>query len=106
MPSDRRLSGYVLVEPRSPWHAANDTTSNWRPNWNYQWSLKDKNVRGILFPDFDHAQILNRLRRIADALVSASIQRIYTCGSKVALLTEKNISMSTHLHRLVRSAIA
>jgi hypothetical protein len=84
----------------------NDTTSNWRPNWNYQWSLKDKNVRGILFPDFDHTQILDRLRRIADALSISINPNIYTCGSKVALLTEKNISMSTHLHRLVRSAIA
>jgi hypothetical protein len=46
------------------------------------------------------------LRRIADALSISINPNIYTCGSKVALLTEKNISMSTHLHRLVRSAIA
>lgn len=94
------------VEERSSLGSAADAASNWRPSWNYQWSLKDKNVRGILFPDFDHSQIMSRLRRIADALGIRINPCIYTCGSKVALLTEKNISVSTHLHRLVRSAIA
>jgi hypothetical protein len=83
--------------------SANDTVSDWRPSWNYQWSLKDKNVRGTLFPDFDHDQIMDRFQRIAKAVGIHVNPTIYSCGSKVALLTQKSISMPIRLQQFVRS---
>ncbi|WP_303981915.1 surface carbohydrate biosynthesis protein [Dongia mobilis] len=85
---------------------ADDGVSNWRPGWGYQWSLKDKNVRGTLFPDFDHDQIMARLHRIAKALGIAVDPTIHSCGTKVALLTQQNISMPIRLQQFVRSILA
>ncbi|MBK8158269.1 MAG: hypothetical protein IPK59_05630 [Rhodospirillaceae bacterium] len=96
----------LLAAHAAPPTTANDSVSDWRPTWNYQWSLKDKNVRGTLFPDFDHEMIMERLRRIAGALGINVNPSIYSCGSKVALLTQKNVSMPTRLQQFVRSKFA
>ncbi len=85
-------------------HSAKTGPSQWRPSWNYQWSLKDKNVRGTLFPDFDLDNVMARFNRIATALGLSVSPRIYSCGSKVALLTERDVSLPTRLHRLVRGS--
>lgn len=96
-----------MLAAHSGHHApTNGAASAWRPTWNYQWSLKDKNVRGTLFPDFNHDQIMDRLRRIADALEISVNPSIYPCGSKVALLTQKNVSVSIRLQQFVRSRVA
>ncbi len=77
--------------------------SQWRPKWNYQWSLKDKNVRGTLFPDFDHDMVMERFNRIAKAVGVDVRPHIHSCGSKVALLTQRQVSVRTRLHRFMRS---
>lgn len=96
----------LLVDHEVKPATANDTASEWRPGWSYQWGLKDKNVRGTLFPDFDHDLIMERFHRIARALDIRVNPAIHACGSKVVLLTEKNVSMPTRLHQFVRSKFA
>lgn len=82
---------------------ANDASSAWRPSWNYQWSLRDKNVRGTLFPDFDHDQIMERFERIAKAIGINLPVTIHSCGSKVALLTQRQVSMPIRLQQFMLS---
>lgn len=79
------------------------TPSDWRPRWNYQWSLKDKNVRGTLFPDFDLDQIMERLARIAQAIGIDVRPSIRSCGSKVALLTQRQVSLPNRVQQFLRS---
>lgn len=98
---DQALSAHA-----TPPHSANDSTSEWRPTWDYQWSLKDKNVRGTLFPDFDHDRIMERFDRIAKAVGIKVSPSIHSCGSKVALLTQRQVSLPSRLHRFVRSRLA
>lgn len=85
-----------------PSRSVNDDASEWRPSWNYQWSLKDKNVRGTLFPDFDHDQIMERFMRIAQIMGLNIRPAIHSCGSKVALLTQRQISMPNRLQQFMR----
>lgn len=85
--------------------SANDRASDWRPSWNYQWSLKDKNVRGTLFPDFDQDQIMERFARIARAIGINIQPTIRSCGSKVVLLTQRQVSMPIRLQQFMRSKL-
>lgn len=77
--------------------------SAWQFGWDYQWSLKDKNVRGTLFPDFSNTEILKSLMRMAQALNIKLKPRLYNCGSKVVLLTEKKLQPITRLRQFMGS---
>ncbi|MBI2256396.1 MAG: hypothetical protein HYU58_17365 [Proteobacteria bacterium] len=100
-----RLEG-MLEAYAAPSASAHGQASDWRPGWNYQWSLKDKNVRGTLFPDFDHDQIMDRFARISQAIGIDIRPTIRSCGSKVALLTQRQVSMPIRFQQFVRSKLA
>jgi surface carbohydrate biosynthesis protein len=99
-----RLDEIVAARSKRPAGVA-DTFSEWQADWNYQWNLKDKNVRGTLFPDFSNDQIMNALGRISAAVGVAVDPTIHSCGSKVVLLTQKKVKIATRLHQHVRSKI-
>lgn len=85
---------------------ANDARSHWSPGRNYKWTLRDKNVRGTLFPDFSYQTVFDRLMQIAGRVGLSIAPRIYSCGSKVALITERSVPMSVRMRQLIMKNVA
>ncbi|WP_374385333.1 surface carbohydrate biosynthesis protein [Dongia sp.] len=92
-----------LVRTREGGASVGSKCSAWRTSWDYQWNLKDKNVRGTLFPDFSNAQILASLTRMARTLDINLKPSVYHCGSKVVLLTEKKLGAMAHFRQFIGS---
>lgn len=75
--------------------------SAWRPSGGYRWNLKDKNVRGTLFPALDMAEVQERVERF-QALLGLDVRmRIETCGNKVLLLSPRPLAFGTRVRRAV-----
>ena len=65
----------------------------------YRWHQKDKNVRGILFPDESLATVEARIRKYAE-LLNLEIQlKVEACGSKVILLSPRPLALGTRMRR-------
>ena len=65
----------------------------------YRWHQKDKNVRGILFPDESLRPVEARLRQYAELLSLEIHLRVEACGSKVILLSARPLALGTRMHR-------
>ena len=60
---------------------------------------KDKNVRGILFPDESLATVETRLRQYAELLNLEIRLKVEACGSKVILLSPRPLALGTRMRR-------
>jgi len=76
--------------------------SAWTPGWRYRWRLKDRNVRGILMPGLDTADIVDRLSRFAGLLGIAPPAVVEEIGSKTLLLGNRPLGWQSSLRRSVR----
>jgi surface carbohydrate biosynthesis protein len=81
--------------------SAAKNVSAWRPSNGYRWRIKDKNVRGALFPDIEMADVHERIQRFQTLLRLDSRIRIEACGNKVLLLSPWPLSFATRLRRIV-----
>lgn len=86
--------------------AGSDERSHWSPGRNYKWIMRDKNVRGTLFPGFSHQVLAARLAEVARQTGIRINPRTYACGSKVALITERNAPMSVRMRQFIMKNVA
>lgn len=75
--------------------------SAWRPFGRYRWNIKDKNVRGTLFPVIDMTEVQERIERFQTLLGLDVRMRIETCGNKVLLLSPRPLAFRTRVRRAV-----
>lgn len=80
--------------------------TQWSPGRNYRWTMRDKNVRGTLFPDFSYEALSDRLAEIAGHAGVLIRPRTYACGSKVALITERTVPMSVRMRQFIMKNVA
>lgn len=80
---------------------ASTNVSAWRPFGGYRWHIKDKNVRGTLFPEIDIVSVGERLERFRTLLGLGSHMRIETCGNKVLLASPRPLAFATRLRQAV-----
>ena len=99
---DRRASGVAALSPLTDNHGR----SHWMPSWGYKWTMRDRNVRGSLFPNFDYHAVSGRLRQIADQIGLPITPRIYFGGSKVALITERHVPLSVRMRQFIMKNVA
>ena len=85
------------------WSESSSAVSDWRAYNGYRWHQKDKNVRGILFPDESLASVEARLDQYAKLLNLEIRQRVEACGSKVILLSPRPLAFGTRMRRAIGS---
>lgn len=83
------------------WYESSSMVSNWRAYSGYRWRQKDKNVRGILFPDKSLDGVEGRLQQFASLLGLDDQLRLEACGSKMVLLSARPLSFRTRMRRAV-----
>ncbi|HVI89643.1 MAG TPA: surface carbohydrate biosynthesis protein [Dongiaceae bacterium] len=103
-----RLGAESVLDRLEPLMAAPSThpretnRSAWTPGWRYRWRLKDRNVRGILMPGLDTADIVDRLARFASLLGVTPPAVVEEIGSKTLLLGNRPLGWQSSLRRSVR----
>jgi surface carbohydrate biosynthesis protein len=103
-----RLGAETILDRLEPLMAApavqprGTNRSAWTPGWRYRWRLKDRNVRGILMPGLDTADIIDRLSRFAGLLGIAPPAVVEEIGSKTLLLGNRPLGWQSSLRRSVR----
>jgi surface carbohydrate biosynthesis protein len=90
-----------LVAARGGWSEARHESSAWRPSLGYKWHQADKNVRGELFPELDLAGVKRRLAQFDGILGYSTPVSIESCGTKVALISNRGVSLSSRIRRAV-----
>lgn len=80
--------------------------SQWMPGRSYKWTIRDKNVRGTLFPNFSYQAVSDRLRQIAGQIGVKIEPRIYFGGSKVAVITERHVPLSVRMRQFIMKKVA
>jgi surface carbohydrate biosynthesis protein len=83
------------------WPESSSAVSDWRAYSGYRWHQKDKNVRGILFPDESLAGVEARLDQFARLLNLNISSRVEACGSKVILLSPRPLAFGTRMRRAI-----
>lgn len=83
------------------WSESSSAVSDWRAYSGYRWRQKDKNVRGILFPDESLASVEARLDQYAKLLNLEISSRVEACGSKVILLSPRPLAFGTRMRRAI-----
>jgi len=83
------------------WRDPSSMVSAWRADRGYRWRQKDKNVRGILFPERSLGSVQARLEQYARLLKLDISQRVEACGSKVILLSARPLDFGTRLRRAI-----
>jgi hypothetical protein len=78
---------------------APSATSLWQPKRRYRWRIRDKNVRGILMPQLDKAEIQNKLASFARLLHVKPPAYISEAGSKVLLVSNAQLPLGTRCRR-------
>ena len=81
------------------WSEPSSAVSDWRAYSGYRWRQKDKNVRGILFPDESLGSVEARLEQYANLLGLDIRHRVEACGSKVILLSARPLTFGTRMRR-------
>jgi hypothetical protein len=81
------------------WPKPSNGASNWRAYSGYRWRQKDKNVRGILFPEGSLGSVEARLGQYAKLLDLDIRLRVEACGSKVILLSPRPLNFGTRMRR-------
>ena len=95
------ISDIMAVGNERGWSESSSAVSDWRAYNGYRWHQKDKNVRGILFPDESLASVEARLDQYAKLLNLEISQRVEACGSKVILLSPRPLAFGTRMRRAI-----
>lgn len=85
------------------WSEPSNGVSDWRAYSGYRWRQKDKNVRGILFPEGSLGTVEARLEQYARLLNLDIGNRVEACGSKVILLSARPLAFGTRVRRAIGS---
>jgi surface carbohydrate biosynthesis protein len=102
---EKRLGAETIIDEivaagnKRGWSEQSDAVSDWRAYSGYRWHQKDKNVRGILFPDESLGAVEARLRQYAELLNLEIRLRVEACGSKVILLSPRPLAFGTRMRR-------
>lgn len=83
------------------WSQSLNGVSEWRAYSGYRWRQKDKNVRGILFPDESLSSVEARLGQYAKLLNLDIPLKVEACGSKVILLSPRPLAFGTRVRRAI-----
>ena len=83
------------------WSEPASEVSDWRAYSGYRWRQKDKNVRGILFPDESLASVEGRLQQYAKLLNLDINLRAEPGGNKVILLSPRRLNLQTRVRRAI-----
>jgi surface carbohydrate biosynthesis protein len=83
------------------WSESSSAVSDWRAYSGYRWHQRDKNVRGILFPDESLASVEARLEQYAKLLDLEISPKVEACGSKVILLSPRPLAFGTRMRRAI-----
>lgn len=83
------------------WRETSSAVSDWCAYSGYRWHQKDKNVRGVLFPEESLSSVEARLEQYAGLLGLDNRLRIEACGSKVILLSARPLALGTRMRRAI-----
>jgi surface carbohydrate biosynthesis protein len=95
------ISDIMALGEERGWSESSSAVSDWRAYNGYRWHQKDKNVRGILFPDESLASVEARLDQYAKLLNLEISSRVEACGSKVILLSPRPLAFGTRMRRAI-----
>ena len=85
---EKRLGGETIIDHivsagnKRGWSEQSKAVSDWRAYSGYRWHQKDKNVRGILFPDESLRPVEARLRQYAELLSLEIHLRVQACAAR------------------------
>ena len=97
--AEKLIDDIVALGNARGWSEAANGVSDWRAYSGYRWRQKDKNVRGILFPEGSLDSVRARLEQYA-ALLGLDIRlNVEACGSKVVLLSPRPLNFGTRMRR-------
>ena len=83
------------------WSEPSSAVSDWRAYSGYRWRQKDKNVRGVLFPDESLGSVEARLDQYAKLLNLDIRLSVEACGNKVILLSPRPLAFGTRMRRAI-----
>jgi surface carbohydrate biosynthesis protein len=99
--AEHMIADIVPLGTERGWCEPSSIVSDWRAYSGYRWRQKDKNVRGILFPDESLATVEQRLEQYAGLLGLDNRLRVEACGSKVILLSARPLTFGTRMRRAI-----
>ena len=99
--AEHMIADIVALGNERGWCEPSSIVSDWRAYSGYRWRQKDKNVRGILFPDESLATVEQRLEQYAGLLGLDNRLRVEACGSKVILLSARPLTFGTRMRRAI-----
>jgi hypothetical protein len=99
--AETMIDDIVALGDRRGWSEGSNAVSDWRAYSGYRWRQKDKNVRGILFPDESLASVEARLQQYAKLLDLDIRLKPEACGSKVTLLSPRPLALGTRMRRAI-----
>jgi surface carbohydrate biosynthesis protein len=95
------IEDIVALGNERGWSEPSSAVSGWRAYSGYRWRQKDKNVRGILFPDGSLRTVEARLDQYARLLGLDIRLKAEACGSKVILLSPRPLALGTRMRRAI-----
>jgi hypothetical protein len=95
------IEDIVALGNQRGWSEPSSAVSGWRAYSGYRWRQKDKNVRGILFPDGSLRTVEARLDQYARLLGLDIRLKAEACGSKVILLSPRPLALGTRMRRAI-----
>jgi len=99
--AERLIDVILAIREQRGWSEAPNAVSGWRAYSGYRWRQKDKNVRGILFPEGSLGSVEARLEQYAQLLNLNVRHRVEACGSKVILLSARPLNFGTRMRRAI-----
>jgi surface carbohydrate biosynthesis protein len=108
---DDRLGAQIIIDQlvnavqrQESFSTAPTSASAWRPAQKYRWHIRDKNVRGELFPRLDREAVSAKLEKIAKALGLDLRPQVEYCGSKVLLISHHRMAPFVRFRRALAGA--
>jgi len=95
------IADIVALGDERGWCEPSSAVSDWRAYSGYRWRQKDKNVRGILFPDESLGSVEARLEQYGKLLGLDIRLKVEACGSKVILLSPRPLAFGTRMRRAI-----
>jgi surface carbohydrate biosynthesis protein len=95
------IDDIVALGNERGWSRSSAAVSGWQAYSGYRWRQKDKNVRGILFPDESLGSVQARLEQYAKLLDLDIRLKVEACGSKVILLSPRPLAFGTRMRRAI-----
>jgi hypothetical protein len=99
--AEAMIDDIVALGDRRGWSEGSHVVSEWRAYNGYRWRQKDKNVRGVLFPDGSLRTVEARLDQYARLLGHDIRLKAEACGSKVILLSTRPLALGTRMRRAI-----